>query len=116
MRKHGHKTKIFFSALFIIAVNLCFGAFSGKTDDNSNSKFSLKNLNNYSKNYYTLSLLKTSSFQFKGSQELYQQKNANGFEVTSMIRMEKGNTTYVYPYKYKVKVPFFKTPAPPPLH
>jgi hypothetical protein len=30
-----------------------------------------------------------------------------------MIRLEKGNTTYVYPYKYTVKVPKFVTPKAP---
>jgi len=30
-----------------------------------------------------------------------------------MIRMERGNTTYVYPYKYSVKVPRFVTPVAP---
>jgi len=31
-----------------------------------------------------------------------------------MLRFDNGNTTYVYPYKFKVKVPTkFKTPVAP---
>lgn len=98
----------------IVAVNIAFGSFTGKDDNHSSDKFSLKNLSNFSKNYYTLSSLKTRTFQFKNSLDLVQ-KNGNTVEVRSMIRMQQGNTTYVYPYKYKVKVPLFVTPSPMPL-
>ena len=115
MTKSTYQNKILISALFVIAVNIAFGSFTGKNDDHSSDKFSLKNLNNYTKNFYTLSSLKTITFQFKNSLDLLQQKNGNTVEVQSMIRMQRGNTTYVYPYKYKVKVPLFKTPSPMPL-
>ncbi|MBL0884461.1 MAG: hypothetical protein IBJ16_14145 [Chitinophagaceae bacterium] len=36
----------------------------------------------------------------------------NGVEVSSMLRYDNGNTSFVYPYKFKVKVPKFKTPTP----
>lgn len=116
MKKHV-TTKVIISALLVIAVNITFASFTGKNDDHASEKFSLKNLNNYTKNYYTLSTLKTQTFQFKNSLELVQQKKGNTVEVQSMIRMQQGNTTYVYPYRYQVKVPLqmFKTPTAPSL-
>ncbi len=32
--------------------------------------------------------------------------------LTSMMRYERGNTTYIYPYTHKVGVPKFITPTP----
>ena len=31
-------------------------------------------------------------------------------DKNSMLQYNNGNTTYIYPYKIKVKVPKFKTP------
>ena len=39
------------------------------------------------------------------------QKDATGTTFNNMMRFEKGNTTYIYPYKHKVKVAVFKTPT-----
>lgn len=55
----------------------------------------------------------TSNYQFKGSQFLNVKKSGNTLQVNSVIRYQSGNTTYVYPYKYKVKAPLFKTPTAP---
>lgn len=111
MKKGLSYRKILIAAILILAVDLSYGAFTGKTDDHKN-KFSLKNLNSMSR-LYSLSSLRTNTFLFKGSQEIFQQNNGNQVQVQSMIRMERGNTTYVYPYKYTVKVPRFKTPVAP---
>jgi hypothetical protein len=92
-------------------VELAFGSFTGRTDDSKN-KFSLKNLSTINQ-VYSLSALRTSTFRYVGSSDLSQQNNRGELQVQSMIRLERGNTTYVYPYKYTVKVPKFKTPTPP---
>ena len=101
-----------FATLFVFAVDLAFGSFTGKTDDNKN-KFSLKNLSTINQ-VYSFSALRPNTFRYIGSLDLNQQNNGNQLQVQSMIRLERGNTTYVYPYKYTVKVPKFKTPTPPP--
>jgi|SRR4051794_15320188 len=111
MRKRFKYGKIVFAALFAFVVDLAFGSFTGRVDDSKN-KFSLKNLNTINRGY-SLSTLRTSSFRYVGSSDLRQQNNGSQIQVQSMIRLERGNTTYVYPYKYTVKVPKFKTPAPP---
>jgi hypothetical protein len=110
MRKPFTYSKVLFATFFVFVVELAFGSFTGKRDDNNN-KFSLKNLN--TNRVYSLSALRTNTFRYLGSSDLNQQNNGGQLQVQSMIRLERGNTTYVYPYKYTVKVPKFKTPTPP---
>ena|SRR5689334_13406274 len=112
MKKRYTFSKFFFAAILILAVEVVFGAFSGRTDDDRD-KFSLKNLNTSNRKLYSLSSLNITAFHYTGSLNFYQQNNDNQLQVQSMIRLERGNTTYVYPYKYTVKVPKFKTPVAP---
>jgi hypothetical protein len=101
-------------ALFLVsAAQLAMGSFSGADDKNKN-KFSLKSISLLSKNY-SLSSLHSSRFHFMGLQELSTVQNPDGVEINSMIRLQNGNTTYVYPYKYVIKTPKFKTPSAPHL-
>lgn len=105
--------KIFMLLCFIVSVH-GFAAFIGSSDDNgSNKKITLKNFsrNNYKLNAYPS--FRLSQFQFSGSQDIYQINLGSSIEGQSMIRLQHGNTTYVYPYKYKVKIPLFKTPVSP---
>ncbi len=97
--------------VLILTVDLVYGAFTGN-NLRDNNKYSLKNLNTTNTNY-TLNPLRTGTFRYKGSVDLNQQNTGNQIKVQSMIRLEKGNTTYIYPYKYTVKVPKFKTPEAP---
>lgn len=106
--------KIFFATLLLLVVELTFGAITGKTDDNKN-KYSLKNLNT-NKRVYSLSAFNSNTFRYSGSFDMYQQNTGSQVQVQSMIRLERGNTTYIYPYKYTVKVPKFKTPTAPLVH
>ncbi len=92
-----------------------FASLIGSTtgDDNSNKKISLKNFsrNNFKATAYPS--FRLSQFQYKGSHNIYQVNSAHSVEGQSMISFQNGNTTYVYPYTYKVKMPFFKTPSSP---
>ena len=115
MKKRYTISKFFFAALLILAVEVVFGAFSGRTNDDRD-KFSLKNLNNTNRKQYSLSSLNINAFRYTGSVNFYHQNANDQLQIKSMIRLEKGNTTYVYPYKYKVKVPFFKIPNAPASH
>jgi hypothetical protein len=112
MKKRYTISKVFFAAILILAVEVVFGAFSGRTNDDRD-KFSLKNLNNTNRKQYSLSSLNLNAFRYTGSVNFYRQDANDQLQIKSMIRLEKGNTTYVYPYKYTVKVPKFKTPVPP---
>jgi len=108
------RTHIFLTILFTaLLAEAAMGSFTGSSEDKNKNKFSLKNLSKLSKNY-SLSSLRTNNLQFKGTFSLGQiGTNATNPEYNSIIQMENGNTTYVYPYKLKVKVPRFKTPTPP---
>ncbi len=115
--KRTNTYKFIFSAFLVAMACVTFGAFSGNIGDDG-SKFNLKDLGRYSpKNYYGGSFASSSlkQFSFKGSEEVSAKFNGNSAQFESMIRLQKGNTTYVYPYKYKVQVPKFKTPAPLPF-
>ena len=108
-------TKILAAAMLVFSVwvNVAFGSFTGVSIDEHSSKFSLKNLPALSKSY-SLSYLKVGNYRYVGTQQLSQQKVSDtAVEVQSMMRVQRGNTTFVYPYKYKVQVPRFKTPTPP---
>jgi hypothetical protein len=110
----GHtKTTIAAVLALSMVVNMSFGSFTGVSIDEHSSKFSLKNLPALSKNY-SLSYLRVGDFRYVGSQQVSQQKVSDtAVEVQSMMRVQRGNTTFVYPYKYKIQVPRFKTPTPP---
>ena len=113
-------THIMFATFILTAMlgKVALGSFSSSADEKNKNKFSLKNLSKLSKNY-SLYSLKSLNYQFKGIYNFNQPEHSasdtssNSVEFNSMIRMENGNTTYVFPYKYKVRVPRFKTPTPP---
>ena len=114
MRMRPLFTKILAAALLVLAVNFCFGSISGNKIDEHTNKFSLKNLSSFSKNY-SLTYLRLGNLRFVGTQQVSEQKNDSSVQGQSFMRVQRGNTTFVYPYTYKVKVPKFKTPTPPPF-
>ena len=103
--------KLMIVTLMICTVQMSMASFTGSSDKRSNTIFSLKNFN---KNFYkTVSPFSLrAGFTFKGFQVISQKKEANGdITLNSMMRYEKGNTTYIYPYKHKVSVSKFITPS-----
>lgn len=116
MKTRVYIQKAVFLALLVMGMQFVYAAFSfsGLTGEKERSnKYSLKNLstlaNNKSISLYSLK----SSLQYKGMQSLSSKNTTSGgVETTSLLRYENGNTTFVYPYKFKIKVPKFKTPAP----
>lgn len=115
MTVRTHIRKIAFVLLLMMGVQLTFAAFSltGITDKKAKeSKYTLKNLHTLTSKGVSYSSLKYSLHLKSGIQTANQSATNNGVEVTSLLRYENGNTSYVYPYKFKVKVPKFKTPSP----
>jgi hypothetical protein len=106
------RRKLVIALLLVCATHFSMGSFTGTVDEKAKSKYSLKNFN---KNFYkkTSPFSLTVGFRFKGTQIMSQQKDVTGITYNSMMRYEKGNSTYIYPYKHKVSIPAFKTPAPP---
>jgi hypothetical protein len=106
--------KLAVAAILLLGMEAAYASFSftGIADEKTKvSKYSLKNLSSLSHKGLSFSSLK-STLQFKGIQST-SKETINGTEVNSMLRFDNGNTSYVYPYKFKVKAPKFKTPAPP---
>lgn len=101
-------------ALVLVGVtHIAMGAFTGTTDKKSRNLYSLKNFN---KNFYRYSspFSLRAGFEYRGLQLLSQKKDQNGdITFNSMMRFEKGNTTYIYPYTHKITVSRFKAPTPP---
>jgi hypothetical protein len=113
MKTRQYIKKASFVALLAMGIQVAYAAFSftGIADEKTkNSKYSLKNLSSLSHKGLSFASLK-SSLQFKGTQLPKDAQNSS--EMNSMLRYDNGNTTYIYPYKFKVKAPKFKTPAPP---
>lgn len=68
------------------------------------SGFDLKANNNYL-------LLSKPGFLYNGNFMNIDKVPQNTY-INSVITVQKGNTTFIYPYKIKTSVPLFKTPAP----
>jgi len=82
----------------------------------SNSDISLKTFSRNSCKNTAYPSFRLSKFQYTGSSNLYQSNSHNAVEGRSFVRMENGNTAYVYPYKYKAKTSIFKAPVAPTAH
>ena len=105
--------KLSIAFLLLIAVKLAFASIgvSGISDDKlKTTKYSLKN---FSSLRHTFSLNSLKSKLHYSSSDVYSQSNFNSStQMNSMMKYDKGNTTYIMPFNYKVKVPKFKTPSP----
>ncbi len=113
MLKQKHISILFAAIALVVCVDLTLASttYSTITDEKAESKkYSLKNLANYNKKLSLYSI--KSGLSFRGAEILNNKKFATGVELNSMMRFDRGNTSYVMPYKLKVKVPKFKLPTP----
>ena len=113
VRKHIRKIAI--ATILLAGVQFAFAAFTltGITEKKAkDSKYTLKNLPSLTAKAVSYSSLKYSLHLKSTTQVTSKNSLRNGVEVSSMLRYDNGNTSFVYPYKFKVKVPKFKTPSP----
>ena len=97
---------------FALVAHTAMAAFTTDKNDDNKNKYSLKHLNKLSNNYLSFQ----SKFRTTQSRNYFYSREANGLSVsapTNSFLSSQKNTTYVYPYKYVVKVPKFKTPSRP---
>jgi hypothetical protein len=109
----AHTKKVIVLAIFTMVMPFAFASLSisGTVDEKTkNNRFSLKNISNYSHKSFSMSLLRN-NLHNKGNFEL-KSNPMGGSQFNSYIQLYDGNTTYVMPYKLKIKVPKFKTPSP----
>jgi hypothetical protein len=114
MKARNYIQKTAIVALLVMGMQVTYAAlsFTGIADEKLKvGKFSLKNLSALSHKGLSFSTLR-SNLPYKGAQTK-ESVFGTGSEVSSMLRYDNGNTSYIYPYKFKVKAPKFKTPAPP---
>lgn len=107
-----HIKKVFALAILTMVMPFAFASLSisGTVDEKAKSnRFSLKNISSYSHKSFSMSLLR-SNMQNKGTFSL--KSSSIGNEFNSYIQLYDGNTTYIMPYKLKIKMPKFKTPSP----
>lgn len=106
-----HKTyiqKLALATLLVFAVQVVFAAFTltgNSSNKKSSTKYSLKNLSKYSSKGLSLSTIRLNSKL--SASDLSSSTSSAGVN----IQTTNGNTTFIYPYKVKVKVPKFKTPS-----
>lgn len=107
--KHIHKLAIAIILVMGVQVLYASSSFSGGKDNKKEvNKYSLKNLSKYSNKTLSLDVAK---YNFKINSTSLDNDLLNN-NYNSAIQFSKGNTTFIYPYKMKVKVPKFKTPTP----
>lgn len=102
--------KVILSAAFILLVQAVSASLTSSSSSSSSkksvtSKYTLKNLRKYSNKSLSLNSVKY-NLKIKSTEIATSQSGTNG------IQFSNGNTTFIYPYKIKVKVPKFKTPTP----
>ncbi|MCZ2222771.1 MAG: hypothetical protein LC122_03980 [Chitinophagales bacterium] len=107
--KYIQKIAIAITLVMIVQVLYASSSFSGGKDNKKESnKYSLKNLSKYSNKPLSLNVAK---YTFKLNSTTLDNELMRSNNI-STIQFTKGNTTFIYPYKMKIKVPKFKTPTP----
>lgn len=113
MSKKNNILKLLLATTFMLGVQFVFAAFTTSisghsTEKSKTSLYTLKNISKFSKK---LPLLGSVHYPFRiKPSELVTVNGQTG--MMNNLQATNGNTTYIYPYKIKVKVPKFKAPSP----
>ncbi len=106
--------KISAAILLVMGIHIAFASISlsGISGEKmKTSKYSLKNLNGFHRSFMLTNL--KYSLHYKGTEVLSQTTLSNGNQIFSMMSYDNGNTTYIVPqsFKVKIKMPKFKLPS-----
>ena len=114
MNDYKHIKKFTFALLLVMGMQIAYASitFTGTNDEKlKGSKYSLKNLSAF-RHSFTMNTLKY-GLHYTGSETFTQPtSNRSILQMNSLMKYDMGNTTYIMSYKFKVKVPRFKTPSP----
>jgi len=113
MKRKNQIQKLILAGMLVLGVQVVFAAFtstiSGRSTKKSvNSQYTLSNISKFSNKGLALGTVRYTS-KLKPAEFTSTQA---GTVSNSNIELTKGNTTFIYPYKIKVKVPKFKAPEP----
>jgi hypothetical protein len=112
MQLNKHIKKLFLATSFVLAMQVVFAAFTftgNKNSRESSNKYSLKYYNSLSKKGVSIT-----STRFLLRMKLADLNMVpSTLQNTYHLELTKGNTTFIYPNKLKVKVSKFKTPSAP---
>jgi hypothetical protein len=118
MKRKNRIQKLLVAMPLILAVQVVFAAFtstiSGHSGKKSEStKYSLNNVGRFSNRGLSLNTVRY-SYQLRPVELGTTRNHQTGLvsNNASTVQFTKGNTTFIYPYKVKVKVPKFKAPSP----
>ncbi|HPH23698.1 MAG TPA: hypothetical protein PLW32_07445 [Chitinophagaceae bacterium] len=113
MKQVKHIQKIAFAILLVFAAQFVFAAFTTtgkKNNKQTESKYTLKNLSSFTNKGLSLSSIRYNSKLL--ANDVTPAGSMSIGNSINHLQMQSGNTTFIYPYKAKIKVPKFKTPSP----
>ncbi len=98
----------------ILFAHTAMAAFTVNNDGDNKNKYSLKHLNKLTNNYLSF---QSRSRTAQTNSSYFYTRQSNGLSLSSpvnnYISTRQAPATFVYPYKYTVKVPKFKVPVRP---
>jgi hypothetical protein len=98
----------FFFMSFLIIASIAFGSKGG--DKNKKRNANLRS--DFVPIRLTNSFILKNGFTYSGSHIFSVQKDNSSFSINSIVTYQRGNTTFIMPYKYKVNTSAFNiTPA-----
>jgi len=112
MKQETNIKKLAFALLLVFAGQFVFASFTTtgkKNNKQSESKYTLKNLSSFTHKGLSLNSIRYNSKLLASD---YSSNNFMKNSAANHVQMQNGSTTFIYPYKAKVKVPKFKTPTP----
>jgi hypothetical protein len=109
-RKQTKMKHLFRLATVAILLSVSIHIYAAKEVAKAKKGFVLKFSGFELKGFNNLSLFSKTGFLLKGNFTSVDKAPQNT-NVNSFITLQRGNTTYIYPYKHKVSVPFYKKPV-----
>jgi hypothetical protein len=99
---------VLFFMSFLITVGLAFGSKGG----DKNKKRTANLQSDFVPIRLTNSFILKNGFTYSGSRVFSVQKENSTFSINSIVTYQRGNTTFIMPYKYRVNTASFRiTPA-----
>jgi hypothetical protein len=100
--------RIAIALVMVFTISITVYAIDGILMKSKSSKSSLSNMKKH------LSLSLREGFSYRDNKAFGYKRHGNMVMFNNVITYQKGNVTYIIPYKYKIVLNKFKTPTKPP--